>query len=78
MLLSKLKAGGWKSLDERIITPIIPMAAIQVYLKALPKSLWSNTKAEDWKTLSRSIRRRDRGGSNENKGIAKMEALKHP
>ncbi|GBN10846.1 hypothetical protein AVEN_230279-1 [Araneus ventricosus] len=76
MLLAKLKAGGWKSLDERIITPVTAMAAIREYLKALPKSLWSNTKAEDWKALSRSVRRRDRGGSAENKGIAKMEALK--
>ncbi|GBO05509.1 hypothetical protein AVEN_71569-1, partial [Araneus ventricosus] len=76
MLLAKLKAGGSKSLDERIITPVTAMAAIREYLKALPKSLWSNTKAEDWKALSRSVRRRDRGGSAENKGIAKMEALK--
>ncbi|GIY51035.1 hypothetical protein CEXT_492931 [Caerostris extrusa] len=29
ILLAKLKSGGWKSLDEKIISPVIAMAAIQ-------------------------------------------------
>ncbi|GIY27223.1 uncharacterized protein CDAR_54661 [Caerostris darwini] len=78
ILLAKLKSGGWKSLDEKIISPVIAMAAIQEYLKSLPKSLWSSTQPEDWKTLAKILRDRDQSTDIESKSMynSRMEALK--
>ncbi|GFR17014.1 uncharacterized protein TNCT_209661 [Trichonephila clavata] len=78
MLVVKLKGGGWKTLDERINSPVIAMAVINEYLKSLPRCLWSGTKPEYWRALpvilremasNRNIEKRDLENS-------RMEAYK--
>ncbi|GFY52411.1 uncharacterized protein TNIN_435031 [Trichonephila inaurata madagascariensis] len=78
MLVIKLKGGGWKTLDERINSPVIAMAVINEYLKSLPRGLWSGTKPEHWRALpvilrevmsNRNIEKRDLENS-------RMEAYK--
>ncbi|GFT88399.1 uncharacterized protein NPIL_530931 [Nephila pilipes] len=78
MLVMKLKGGGWKSLDERINTPVIAIAAVNEYLKALPRCLWSGTKPENWRALSAILLDMDLNRNIEKKYSedSRMEAFK--